>query len=56
MDDGTALKLKLTIDRNKRKATFDFSGTGPEVKANTNAPKAITKSAIIYCLRSLVQS
>ena len=56
MDDGTPLSLKLTIDRGERKAIFDFTGTGPEVKANTNAPRAITKSAIIYSLRSLIQS
>jgi len=27
MDDGTKLKLSLTIDRNKRSAIFDFTGT-----------------------------
>ncbi|TPX38963.1 hypothetical protein SeLEV6574_g07489 [Synchytrium endobioticum] len=35
-------------------ATFDFTGTGPEVYANTNAPPAVCYSAIIYCLRCLV--
>jgi 5-oxoprolinase (ATP-hydrolysing) len=54
MDDGTAIKLKLTIDRPQRTAIFDFTGTGIEVLGNTNAPKAITKSAILYCLRSLI--
>lgn len=33
---------------------FDFSGTGPEVFGNLNAPRAITLSALIYCLRCLV--
>ncbi|XP_072458758.1 5-oxoprolinase isoform X2 [Notamacropus eugenii] len=35
-------------------AIFDFSGTGPEVFGNLNAPRAITLSALIYCLRCLV--
>lgn len=35
-------------------AVFDFSGTGPEVYGNCNAPRAVTLSAIIYCLRCLV--
>lgn len=35
-------------------AVFDFSGTGPEVFGNLNAPRAITLSALIYCLRCLV--
>jgi 5-oxoprolinase (ATP-hydrolysing) len=54
MDDGTELRLKLTIDRNKRNAIFDFTGTGPQIFGNTNAPYSITRSAIIYSLRSLI--
>ncbi|OAX82315.1 hypothetical protein ACJ72_03337 [Emergomyces africanus] len=56
MDDGTPIALKITIDGEKGEAVFDFSGTGCEVFGNTNAPTAITHSAIIYCLRALVKS
>jgi 5-oxoprolinase (ATP-hydrolysing) len=56
MDDGTPIALAITIDRDARTATFDFEGTGPEVFANTNAPRAVTYSAIIYSLRCLVGS
>lgn len=31
MDDGTPIKLKITIDANTGSADFDFTGTGPEV-------------------------
>lgn len=54
MDDGTPIELKLTIDRNQRTAVFDFTGTGKEVLANTNTPRSITRSAVLYCLRSLI--
>jgi 5-oxoprolinase (ATP-hydrolysing) len=54
MDDGSPIQLKITIDADKGEAVFDFEGTGPEVYANTNAPEAITHSAIIYCLRCLI--
>ncbi|KAI6089837.1 Hydantoinase B/oxoprolinase-domain-containing protein [Hypoxylon rubiginosum] len=54
MDDGTPIKLRVTIDPEKGEADFDFDGTGPEVYANINAPEAITYSAIIYCLRCLI--
>jgi len=54
MDDGSPIKLKITIDAEKGEAVFDFAGTGPEVYGNTNAPQAVTYSAIIYCLRSLI--
>jgi len=47
--------LALTINREKGSAFFDFSGTGFEVYGNCNAPAAVTKSAIIYCLRCLVK-
>eukprot|EP00742_Colponemidia_sp_Colp-10_P008402 GILJ01009100.1.p1 GENE.GILJ01009100.1~~GILJ01009100.1.p1 ORF type:complete len:1330 (+),score=217.58 GILJ01009100.1:312-3992(+) len=56
MDDGTPIALALTIDQTTRSAHFDFTGTGVEVYGNTNAPRAVTMSAIIYCLRCLVES
>jgi 5-oxoprolinase (ATP-hydrolysing) len=54
MDDGSPIRLKVTIDPEKGEAVFDFSGTGPEVYGNINAPEAVTYSAIIYCLRCLI--
>lgn len=54
MDDGSPIQLKVTIDPEKGEAVFDFTGTGPEVYANINAPEAVTYSAIIYCLRCLI--
>ena len=55
MDDGTPISLQVTLSP-EGTAVFDFSGTGPQVYGNTNAPKAITHSAIIYCLRALISS
>jgi 5-oxoprolinase (ATP-hydrolysing) len=54
MDDGTVIALSVEIDPKEGSATFDFTGTGYEVWGNCNAPRAITVSAIIYCLRCLV--
>lgn len=54
MDDGTAINLKVTIDGRQGSAVFDFSGTGVQVLGNCNAPKAITYSAVLYCLRCMV--
>lgn len=54
MDDGSPIRLKITIDGENGEAVFDFDGTGPEVYGNINAPRAVTYSAIIYCLRSLI--
>ncbi|GMH55558.1 hypothetical protein TrRE_jg3563 [Triparma retinervis] len=56
MDDGTPIKLTITIDPDTGSATFDFTGTGPQVLGNHNAPPAVTYSAVIYSLRCLVSS
>jgi len=55
LDDGSPIKLKLTIDRDKGNAIFDFRGSGPQLKGNLNAPRAVTFSAILYCLRCLIK-
>ena len=52
---GTPIKLAVTVDRKDGSAVFDFTGTGPEVFGNTNAPPAVTYSAIIYSLRCMVR-
>ena len=54
MDDGSPIQLSVSINIEDGEATFDFSGTGFEVWGNINAPRAVTMSAIIYCLRCLV--
>jgi len=56
MDDGSEIRLALTIDRRDGSAIFDFTGTSEEILGNCNAPRSITSSAVIYCLRCLVDS
>ena len=55
LDDGSPIRLKITINRNDGSAIFDFSGTGPELWGNLNTPLAVTNSAILYSLRCLIQ-
>nr|WP_320192350.1 hydantoinase B/oxoprolinase family protein [uncultured Desulfobacter sp.] len=55
MDDGSPIALALTIDRKEGSAVFNFQGTGSQIWGNCNAPKAVTKSAILYCLRCLIE-
>ncbi|XP_058129823.1 5-oxoprolinase isoform X2 [Anopheles coustani] len=54
MDDGTPIRLIVQIDADRGSAVCDFTGTGSEVAGNCNAPRAITLSALIYCLRCMV--
>ncbi len=55
LDDGSPIRLKITIKRNDGSAIFDFCGTGPELWGNLNTPLAVTNSAILYSLRCLIR-
>src|SRR4029077_18561286 len=39
MDQGTVIKVKITVDKQKREATVDFTGTSPQQPTNFTAPK-----------------
>ncbi|MGT2516056.1 hydantoinase B/oxoprolinase family protein [Sphingomonas panni] len=54
MDDGTPLKVRVTIDRTARAATIDFTGTGAASSGNFNAPPAVTRAVVLYAFRCLV--
>eukprot|EP00111_Clytia_hemisphaerica_P019120 TCONS_00056456-protein len=54
MDDGSPIQLTVQIDEQKGSAVFDFTGTGPQVHGNCNAPRAVVLSALIYCIRCMV--
>jgi 5-oxoprolinase (ATP-hydrolysing) len=54
MDNGATIRVKITIDRPRRGATIDFTGTSPQLDSNFNAPAAVTLSAVLYVFRTLV--
>jgi len=55
MDDGTPICLNVHVDGANGSAHFDFTGSGPEMWGNCNAPPSVTASAIIYSLRCMVK-
>ncbi len=54
MDDGSLLRVAVTVDRAARTATVDFTGTGPQRGDNFNAPPAVTRAVVLYVFRCLV--
>ena len=54
MDQGTFIKVKITIDKKKREATVDFTGTSPQQPTNFNAPEPVTRAAVLYVFRVMV--
>lgn len=55
MDDGCEIVVRVSIDRQKRSAKIDFTGTSPQQSTNLNAPLAICKAAVLYVFRTLVE-
>jgi 5-oxoprolinase (ATP-hydrolysing) len=53
-DQGCKIALALTIDKTKRTATLDFTGTSPQQADNFNAPEPVTRAAVLYAFRCMV--
>ena len=54
MDSGATIAVSIAIDRAKREATIDFTGTSAQQPTNFNAPAAVCKAAVLYVFRTLV--
>jgi len=55
MDGGVTIRVKVTVDRARRSARVDFTGTSPQQPNNLNAPRSVTKAAVLYVFRCLVK-
>ncbi|MDX2484227.1 MAG: hydantoinase B/oxoprolinase family protein [Pseudodonghicola sp.] len=55
-DTGQVIRVKITVDRDAGEATVDFTGTS-EVQANNfNAPEPVTRAAVLYVFRVMVEA
>ncbi|KAJ7267386.1 Hydantoinase B/oxoprolinase [Mycena rebaudengoi] len=54
LDDGSPIQLKVDINESEGSAVLDFEGTGCEVRGNLNSPISVVHSAVIYCMRSML--
>ncbi|MEP3280400.1 MAG: hydantoinase B/oxoprolinase family protein [Stappiaceae bacterium] len=53
-DQDATIKVKISVDREKREATVDFTGTSPAKENNFNAPEPVTRAAVLYSFRVMV--
>jgi 5-oxoprolinase (ATP-hydrolysing) len=53
-DQGNTIKLRIAVDKKKREATVDFTGTSPQQPSNFNAPEPVTRAAVLYVFRVMV--
>src|SRR5690242_8721426 len=54
MDNGAHVRVRITIDKRARSATFDFTGTSDQLPDNFNAPYSIVRAASLYVVRTLI--
>ncbi|MFD0372354.1 hydantoinase B/oxoprolinase family protein [Streptomyces sp. NPDC127114] len=53
-DDGSVIQVTVTVDRERRSAVIDFTGTSAQRPGNTNAPTSVVMAAVLYVFRTLV--
>jgi 5-oxoprolinase (ATP-hydrolysing) len=54
MDQGTVIKVRIAVDKKKREARVDFTGTSAQQPNNFNAPEPVTRAAVLYVFRVMV--
>lgn len=54
LDSGARIQVAVTVDRDARTATIDFTGTSPQQPGNFNAPSSVAMAAVLYVFRTLV--
>ncbi|RWK39436.1 hydantoinase B/oxoprolinase family protein [Mesorhizobium sp.] len=54
-DTGQVIKVKITVDRQRRDATVDFAGTSKVMQNNFNAPEPVARAAVLYVFRVMVE-
>ncbi|HEU0223324.1 MAG TPA: hydantoinase B/oxoprolinase family protein [Paracoccaceae bacterium] len=50
------IRVRIAVDRTARRAVIDFSGTTGELATNYNAPEPVTRAAVLYVFRCLVDA
>ena len=54
MDDGAKIDVQITVDHSNASAIVDFSNSSTQHPLNRNAPPAITRAAVMYVMRTLI--
>ena len=56
LDSGAQIHVKISVCKESREATVDFTGTSPQDSGNYNAPLSICHAVVLYVFRTLVGS
>ncbi|MFB6961078.1 hydantoinase B/oxoprolinase family protein [Streptomyces sp. NPDC056309] len=53
-DSGAVIRVRVRVDRERRSATIDFTGTSAQLGTNFNAPFSVVNAVVLYVFRTLV--
>ena len=56
MDNGAKIAVAIRVDRERRSAEVDFTGTSAQLADNFNAPLPVTRAAVLYAFRCMVDA
>ncbi|MBC7017981.1 hypothetical protein G6O44_24995, partial [Salmonella enterica subsp. enterica serovar Enteritidis] len=48
MDQGCSIVVKISVDKVAREVTVDVTGTSEQRSDNFNAPRPVTRAAVLY--------
>lgn len=54
-DNDQQIKVRISVDKKARQAVVDFTGTSESKKNNFNAPEPVTRAAVLYVFRLMVE-
>jgi 5-oxoprolinase (ATP-hydrolysing) len=54
LDSGTQIQVTISVDKAKRCALVDFTGTSRQDRFNYNAPFSICRAVVLYVFRTLI--
>jgi 5-oxoprolinase (ATP-hydrolysing) len=55
IDQGSVIRVTVSVDAEAGEAVVDFTGTSPQRPDNFNAPLPVTRAAVLYALRVMVE-
>lgn len=55
LDNGDVIAVTVQLADGGRRARIDFEGSSPQSDGNFNAPFAVTRAAVLYVFRTLVE-
>ena len=54
MDNGAAVEVRISVNRDERSIAIDFTGTSATLPDNFNAPLPVVRAAVLYALRTMI--